>query len=69
MIRGPATVRKLFRWCGERRGLFLLFEPRDLWVGVFWNVDCTHGHIYACLLPCLPILFSWVRGRRRGDRC
>lgn len=33
----------------------MFFEPRDLWVGVYW----THGRVYVCLLPTLPILFEW----------
>lgn len=47
------------------------FEPRDLWVGVFWTVD-THAlndewrvvpqrvlRVYVCILPCFPILVTW----------
>lgn len=45
----------------------LLYEPRDLWVGVFVDrpfrrghpsmpeFKTLHQHIYVCLLPCLPI--------------
>lgn len=64
MIRGPSSVRKLLKWCGEKRGLFLLFEPRDMWIGIYWKLDCTHGHVYLCILPMLPILFTWVRGKK-----
>ena len=36
------------------------WEPRDLWVGVFW----THGaynsfHIYICVVPCFPLHLWW----------
>lgn len=43
------------------------FEPRDLWVGVYWDRRClTHCkcatcsgrkalHVYVCLLPTLVI--------------
>lgn len=30
------------------------FEPRDLWIGVFWTFDdCLK--IYICIVPTLPI--------------
>lgn len=44
-----------------------LLDLRDLWVGVYWDVeelqmecgpmDLVHKmlHIYVCLIPCLPI--------------
>jgi hypothetical protein len=35
---------------GEPRTVLLL-EPRDCWVGVYW--DSTY--VYICLLPCLPL--------------
>jgi hypothetical protein len=40
----------------------LLWEPRDLWVGVYWTVDreATYPRlrVYVCLLPTLPILVT-----------
>ncbi len=39
----------------------ILWEPRDLWVGVFWDKDSSypnHGaylDIYICLIPMLPL--------------
>ena len=39
-----------------------LWEPRDLWVGVFWNRVWTPERfllVYVCLLPSLPICVSW----------
>jgi len=45
------------------------FEPRDLWVGVYWNKwECMAGKyidIYICILPMFPICIhlSWdLRG-------
>lgn len=56
------------------------FEPRDLWIGVYWNV--THRDllpsplwwridVYICLVPCLPIHFRWqteIQRREWWDR-
>lgn len=41
----------------------IYFEPRDIWVGVFWKHEpATQGwqwlkywDIYICLIPCVPI--------------
>lgn len=41
---------------GERR-VRVMFEPRDLWLGVF--VDTAKKRIYVCLLPCLPVVISY----------
>ena len=43
------------------------FEPRDLWVGVYWNID-RHDlayqslNIYICIIPMFPIClqFPWA---------
>jgi hypothetical protein len=38
------------------------FEPRDIWIGVYWNRmtddECSVLHIYICLVPMVPIHFS-----------
>lgn len=45
----------------------LLFEPRDLWIGVYWNCEGRdHLFVYVCLLPLLPIRFH--RARSWGGR-
>jgi hypothetical protein len=49
----------------ERFSLRLLWEPRDLWFGVFWNRAHAGGlrdrflFVYVCVLPCVPIVFAW----------
>lgn len=44
--------------------IWIMWEPRDMWVGVFWR---TKDHpqwrqritdIYLCLIPCIPIRLS-----------
>ena len=37
------------------------FEPRDIWVGVFWRKTDIAIHVYACLLPCVPLHVSVMR--------
>lgn len=44
--------------------LFVAFEARDLWVGVYWNwsnVDPICWSIYICVLPMLPIVIRKYR--------
>lgn len=40
----------------------LLWEPRDLWVGVYWDWHSkSEWFIYICLFPCFPIRVHLVR--------
>jgi hypothetical protein len=39
------------------------FEPRDVWIGVYWTwaeagPDGRDFRVYVCILPCLPILVT-----------
>ena len=45
----------------------ILWEPRDLRVGIYWNRSLAPGcfdydvtNIYVCLVPCLPVRFTRV---------
>lgn len=69
-------MRTLLRSGGDK--VRLLFEPRDCWVGVYWrksagwNGPLKHWKVdlFLCLLPCLPLVFTWYRPRYSGsDRC
>ena len=36
------------------------FEPRDLWIGVFWRIAKRPGigeflHLYICIIPIIPL--------------
>lgn len=49
-----------------------LWEPRDIYVGVFWNHAPNQGIlftlIYIALIPCFPIVLVWRRGYHQGGR-
>lgn len=56
---------------GDRRDLTveLRFEPRDLWIGLYWTrTPCGDPELFVCLLPLLPVRIgvsrspSWVIG-------
>lgn len=39
------------------------FEPRDLWIGVYWNVEQDYLNrrslkIYICIMLMLPIIIT-----------
>lgn len=42
----------------------ILFEPRDLWIGVFWDRKPGELRIYVCLVPMLPLLLTFRRQAR-----
>jgi hypothetical protein len=68
MIGRLLRRRFLHRWTIGRVGLELIFEPRDLWLGVYWTT--TDGAltgerwamVYVCIVPCLPLRLSWWLG-------
>jgi hypothetical protein len=35
------------------------FEPRDIWIGVYWNKPYYGLEVYICVVPCLPIKLQW----------
>ena len=54
---------------GERGAVALLWEPRDLWVGVYWTRPVWEGPVrtvtvYVCVVPMLPVRITWVLGAR-----
>lgn len=65
---GRCLMRILWRrWLPVQRGptvptraVSLLFEPRDLWIGVYWKIyDDNEHRVYVCLVPALPLLIQW----------
>lgn len=51
-------TRKLLSRTFANVHVSLLFEPRDVWVGLYWDVQ-TAGNgallVYVCLVPCVPV--------------
>ena len=41
------------RICREGR-VTIRFEPRDLWIGLFWDRRPDGLHFYVCPVPCIP---------------
>ena len=57
----------------------LMFEPRDVWVGLYWTTEEAHRQhgvsyprlllLYICLIPMFPIRISLQRsGQQDGGR-
>lgn len=42
----------------------VLFEPRDLWVGLYWDSRPLLLNLYFCFLPMFPLRVQVWRGRR-----
>ena len=54
---------------GSKVHVTVLWEPRDLWVGLCWTRDYAPAatravsvvRLYLCLVPCVPIVVSVLR--------
>jgi hypothetical protein len=53
------------------------FEPRDIWVGVYWKTGFKPRHrrpmirqitLYVCIVPMLPIVFTIDRNAGFGPK-
>lgn len=42
----------------------LLFEPRDLWFGAYWDRHPGELRVYICIIPMLPLLLTFRRPNR-----
>lgn len=40
---------------GRAWSVDLQVEPRDCWIGVFWDRHPREWQVWICLIPCLPI--------------
>jgi hypothetical protein len=51
-------TKTLKEWDGILWYVALKFEPRDLWVGVYWNKTRRgplHTDVFICLIPLFPV--------------
>ena len=53
----PRNTRKIIT--DKRPTISLRYEPRDLWIGVYWDRPIWGLVIYICILPMLPIRIHW----------
>lgn len=37
----------------------LLVETRDAWIGLYYDSDCYTRKAFVCIVPMLPIVFTW----------
>lgn len=51
--------KELKQWRFREYRFTLIFEPRDLWIGVFWDgwktMDQTMFEVYVIIIPTLPL--------------
>ena len=54
-----ARITLVTPWRGRNTSVELLFEPRDVWVGLYWDTATYPAlSVYVCLVPCFPLLFT-----------
>lgn len=46
---------------GKRVRARLYFEPRDIWVGLFWDVRDGQLNIWLCVVPLFPLQLVFPR--------
>ncbi len=44
----------------------LKFEPRDLWIGVYWDRSPVRLDVYICVVPCFPLHIRIYRESKGG---
>ena len=49
---------------GWNKRISILFEPRDLWIGVYWDrhvSKCPGWNVvfFVCIVPMFPIKVEW----------
>lgn len=47
-------------WRDHKRSLSVKLEPRDAWVGLFWDKRRDGLHVYVCPVPF--VVFHWHAG-------
>lgn len=56
-VQGSLLRTRLIRAFGSVGPFYsaLVFEPRDLWIGLYWTRDGGQFVFYICLLPTLVL--------------
>lgn len=54
------------KWLRPEIRMGIKFEPRDLWIGIYWDTSNEADHfqhlkIYICIVPLFPIWISIYR--------
>lgn len=39
------------------KSISIRFDPRDIWLGVFWDRRPGELRMYVCIVPLFPVLF------------
>ena len=74
IVLGAATLALAGRTAAVRLPDYVkgpYWEPRDLWLGVFWNQEWLSSrfnqpkfrrtNVYVCVVPCFPVRLIWAR--------
>ena len=60
-------TRRLWKAFAAGRNYRLLWEPRDLWVGIYWTWEREGGWRWLSLYICpLPTVVLHIEGRERA---
>ncbi len=58
-LRWENRIRRIT--VSNKLSISICWEPRDLWVGVYWTTLLHELEVFICILPCLPLRLRWVR--------
>jgi hypothetical protein len=60
-LRKRFASGELFKGCVLKWYWAILWEPRDLWFGLFWDVKPFEISLYFCIIPMLPLRLQKIR--------
>jgi len=60
-----APSRRLRIWHGRFVKAQFQFEPRDVWVGLFWRTTDVCVHLYVTVVPLCPLHVTIMRKKFR----
>ena len=55
------TLPRLRLWTSPRLIIQIQVEAKDLWVGVFWDHTPLCFHVYACVIPMVPLHITYLK--------